>query len=104
MISPISSTPAAAPAAATTISATPVAPSKSPSPSAPHSSASIPVDTVHISSAARTAMQEAIETPAQTAQEASGGDHQAQMLLAKEQAVDSQWKQENWGDRVPGDA
>lgn len=49
--------------------------------------ASVAVDTVHISSAAIAAMQEAIETPAQTAREASAGDHQAQRLLAKEQAV-----------------
>jgi hypothetical protein len=45
------------------------------------------VDTVHISSAAKAAMQEAVETPAQTAKEASAGDHQAQNLLAKEQAA-----------------
>ena len=45
-----------------------------------------PVDTVHISSAAK-AMQEVMETPAQTAREASGGDMQAQRLLAKEAAA-----------------
>jgi hypothetical protein len=33
------------------------------------------------------AMQEATETPAQTAQEASHGDVQAQQLLAKEAAA-----------------
>jgi hypothetical protein len=53
-------------------------------------------DTVHISSAARVtsavvsaaqaALQEAIETPAQTAKEASTGDLQAKRLLAKETA------------------
>jgi hypothetical protein len=41
-------------------------------------------DTVHITSAAQAGLQESIETPAQTAKEASGGDHQAQRLLAKE--------------------
>ncbi len=43
-------------------------------------------DTVQISSAAL-ALQEAIETPTQTAKEASAGDHQAQRLLAKEAAT-----------------
>ena len=44
-------------------------------------------DTVQISSAAQTALQEVLEAPAQTAKEARGGDHQAQKLLAKEAAV-----------------
>lgn len=43
-------------------------------------------DTVQISSAAVLAMKEAMETPAQTSQEASRGDRQAQRLLAKETA------------------
>ena len=43
-------------------------------------------DTVQISNAAR-AIQEAIETPAQTAKEASNGDRQAQKLLAREAAA-----------------
>jgi len=42
-------------------------------------------DTVQISAAAR-ALQETIETPAQTAKEAAGGDAQARRLLAKESA------------------
>ncbi|HTI19218.1 MAG TPA: hypothetical protein VL598_16330 [Trinickia sp.] len=42
--------------------------------------------TVSISNAGRAAMAEAVETSVQTAQEASKGDHQAQRLLAKEQA------------------
>lgn len=42
-------------------------------------------DTVKISSAA-SVLQEAVETPVQTAQEARGGDRQAQRLLAKEAA------------------
>jgi len=42
-------------------------------------------DTVQISNAAR-AIQEAIETPVQTAREARCGDRQAQRLLAREAA------------------
>jgi hypothetical protein len=42
-------------------------------------------DTVHVSAAAK-ALQEATETPAQTAKEAHRGDKQAQLLLAKENA------------------
>ncbi len=42
-------------------------------------------DTVQISAAAK-ALQETIETPAQTAKEAAGGDIQAKRLLAKEAA------------------
>jgi len=48
-------------------------------------------DTVHLSSAAQpqlsagqAALQEATETPAQTAKEARSGDRQAQHLLARE--------------------
>lgn len=47
--------------------------------------ASTATDTVHISAAAQ-AMQEAAETPAQTAREASAGDLQAKHLLAREAA------------------
>jgi hypothetical protein len=53
------------------------------------SSAGAPVDTVQISSAAQAAQaatKEILETSAQTAKEAAGGDHQAQRLLAKEAA------------------
>jgi hypothetical protein len=50
------------------------------------SSASAPSDTVQISSAAQALLKESRETPAQTAKEAAGGDHQAQRLLAKEAA------------------
>jgi hypothetical protein len=46
-----------------------------------------PTDTVSISNAAKAALKEAMETPTQTAQEARGGDHQAQRLLAKEEAA-----------------
>jgi len=45
------------------------------------------VDTVQLSSAAQAALKELTETPAQTAQEAGGGDLQAQRLLAKETAA-----------------
>jgi len=44
-------------------------------------------DTVTISAAGQTAAQEARETPAQTAIEASKGDQQAQRLLTKEAAA-----------------
>jgi hypothetical protein len=47
-------------------------------------------DTVQLSSTAQAALaaaQEAKETPAQTAREASGGDRQAQRLLARENAA-----------------
>jgi hypothetical protein len=51
-------------------------------------------DTVHVSAAAqaastaaKAALQEATETPAQTAKEALSGDRQAQRLLAKEKAA-----------------
>ena len=48
-----------------------------------------PTDTVHLSAAAQSAaaaLQEARETPAQTAQEAGKGDLQAKKLLAREAA------------------
>jgi len=51
------------------------------------SGVSSPVDTVQISSAAQAATKEMLETAAQTAKEAAGGDHQAQRLLAKEAAA-----------------
>jgi hypothetical protein len=43
-------------------------------------------DTVHLSSAAQSLLQEATESAAQTAKEAGAGDIQAQKLLAKETA------------------
>lgn len=48
---------------------------------------SVPTDTVQLSSAAQAALQEALETPAQTAKEAGTGDPQARRLLAKEAAA-----------------
>ncbi|HUV71178.1 MAG TPA: hypothetical protein VMW15_16080 [Terracidiphilus sp.] len=86
LISLISSAHGAAPAVASTQTSS-AAPSSASSSSKPQPSAGIPVDTVHISSAAKAAMQEAIETPAQTAREASAGDQQALRLLAKEQTA-----------------
>ena len=47
-------------------------------------SASAPADTVQISNAAQAALKEILETSAQTAKEAAGGDRQAQRLMAKE--------------------
>ena len=64
-----------------------VVPSTSTSKAAPQpkaSAASVPTDTVKISSAASKMMQEATESAAQTAKEAGAGDVQAQKLLAKE--------------------
>ena len=46
-----------------------------------------PTDTVQISSAAKVVLQEASETPTQTAQEARRGDRQAQRLLARQAAA-----------------
>lgn len=47
----------------------------------------LPTDTVHISSAAQSLAQEAVESRAQTIQEAAKGDGQANRLLAKEDAA-----------------
>jgi hypothetical protein len=70
-ISPVNTANATTPAAATTSSA-----------ASGHTTAAR--DTVHISSAARTAVQqEASENPAQTLKEAASGDHVAKARLAK---------------------
>ena len=53
----------------------------------PAAKASAPKDTVQISTAAQTALQESRETSTQTAQEASRGDRQAARLLVKEAAA-----------------
>ncbi len=53
----------------------------------PQSTAQPVTDTVQISTAAQAALRETLETPAQTAKEASSGDRQAQRLLAKEAAA-----------------
>ena len=57
------------------------APPKAPSTSG---SEAAPADTVQLSAAALAALQEARETPAQTAKEAGHGDLQAKHLLAKQ--------------------
>lgn len=52
-----------------------------------------PSTTVTLSSAAIAALaaqKEALETPQQTAKEARGNDHQAQRVLAKEEAIKAQ--------------
>ena len=80
------------PGAAAPVQTAPVAVRAKAAPPAPAKSNATanPVDTVTISSAAQAlaqaAAKEAMETPAQTAQEARGGDTQAQRLLAKEAA------------------
>jgi len=60
---------------------------KSAAPSQAAVAPSTPKDTVQISTAAQTALQESKETQAQTAQEAAHGDRQAAKLLAKETAT-----------------
>jgi hypothetical protein len=60
----------------------PQAPTQQPAPSKPQPA---PADTVQLSAAAL-ALKEAIENPAQTAQEAAHGDAQAKRLLARESA------------------
>jgi hypothetical protein len=45
-------------------------------------------DTVQISSAGKAALQEATETPVQTAKEARSGDFQAKRLIAREAAAE----------------
>lgn len=60
--------------------------SQSASATSSKTSASTSSYTVSISNAAHAALAEATETSVQTAQEANSGDHQAQRLLAKEQA------------------
>ncbi len=51
------------------------------------SSAPPPSEKVQLSRAAQTALQESLETPAQTAKEAGTGDMQAKRMLAKEAAA-----------------
>ena len=47
----------------------------------------VPRESVQLSSAAQTALREALETPAQTVKEAGTGDVQAKRLLAKQAAA-----------------
>jgi hypothetical protein len=72
-----------------TVAAKPaISPNQKAAPAKAQTKAAAPIqDTVKISSAAQTALQEAVETSVQTAHEARGGDRQAQRLLAKEAAA-----------------
>jgi hypothetical protein len=82
MVTAVSHAPPAQPVAKTTATAP-----KKAAPSKPAAAAH--ADTVELSKtaqAALAALQEASETPAQTAKEASSGDVQAQHLLAQENA------------------
>jgi hypothetical protein len=79
--------PAPETAAQNTAAAKRVKASPKPAQAQAASKASAPADTVKISTAAQTALQEATETRAQTAQEANHGDQQAARLLAKETAA-----------------
>ena len=47
----------------------------------------VPTDKVELSSAAQAALEEATETQAQTAKEASAGDAQAKRLLAQQETA-----------------
>jgi hypothetical protein len=75
---------APAPAVKSTSDTKSAAPSQKQAPSQAAVAPKAPQDTVQISTAAQTALQESKETQAQTAQEAAHGDRQAVKLLAKE--------------------
>jgi hypothetical protein len=81
MVNPVASAQQSQPVVNSAPSTRPPASSKS------ASTNSTPKDTVQISTAAQSALQEIIETPVQTATEARSGDIQAQRLLAKETAA-----------------
>lgn len=78
MISPVSSAKISQPSAQVS--------SPAPTSSQTSTQSTLPKDTVQISNAAQLAIKETIETPAQTATEASRGDAQARRLLAREAA------------------
>ena len=80
MINPVSNATQVQPPVQSPASQQAAAPKPQPAP-APQ-----PAATVHISAAAQ-ALQEAIETPAQTLKEANTGDLQARRLLAREAAA-----------------
>ena len=87
MTSPISSTtsaPAAAQVAAVDPKAKEVKQGDAPAQAQPAAKTTVTVSAAAV--AALAAEKEAAETPAQTAQEARGNDHQAQRLLAKQTA------------------
>jgi hypothetical protein len=92
-IQAVSSQPAATTAANTgaqnqqaTVATQPASKTQTQSTTTTQASTSSASYAVTISNAARAALAEATETSVQTAQEAGRGDHQAQRLLAKEQA------------------
>ena len=78
MISPVSSATHVQPQAA-------VQPSQTRQPAQASAPKAAVTDTVQLSNAAKI-LQEAVETPAQTAKEAGSGDLQAKALLAREAA------------------
>jgi len=82
MISAISNAAQTQPASPSTSAS-----SQKPAQAAPQPAATDSVQLSATAQAALAARQEAIETPAQTAKEASGGDPQAKRLLAKEAAA-----------------
>ena len=75
---------APAPAVKSTSDTKSAPPSQKQAPSQAAVAPSAPQDTVQISTAGQTALQESKETQAQTAKEAAHGDRQAAKLLAKE--------------------
>jgi hypothetical protein len=80
MVRPISHAAPPPQAAAQPVAPCPSAPQAKPQPTAR------PADTVKLSNV-QTPQQEALETPVQTAHEASAGDSQARSLLAREAAA-----------------
>ena len=68
-------------------SQTTTASAKTPQPKPQSKSQPTNVDTVKLTSGAKAVLQEALESPAQTAKEASAGDAQAKRLIAKETAA-----------------
>jgi hypothetical protein len=89
MVNTIASVPHVDPTAASQAATKSTASSQKAAPSQSKATTGGAADTVQISTAAQiaqAALKEATETPAQTATEAQGGDHQAQRLLAKESA------------------
>jgi hypothetical protein len=87
MINSVSNTHAAQPAAQAAAQAPKAQPAPAKTSPAPRAN-----DTVQISTAAKALLQEATETPAQTAREARGGDRQALRLLAREAAAQTSSK------------
>ena len=91
MTTPLSSATQTDPAAASLVqtknAANNTRPSQKPAQTQSSSTTALSGDTVTISSAAKSLVEEATETKSQTTQEAQNGDVRAQMLLAREQAA-----------------